>query len=119
MKFPFAHYTPGGRFSLRHANGRAHPADVFEDIVQKTFFGSLWNELKPVTRKHESGRLDDAGDGDSQSIPMTGRDLCRCAVRSLVRYLQVVAGTTLEPGIVAVIQTFGDRINFHPICISW
>jgi len=41
-------------------------------------------------------------------------DLCRCAVRSLVRYFQVVAGTTLEPGVVAVIQTFGDRINFHP-----
>jgi len=25
-----------------------------------------------------------------------------------------MAGTALEPGIVAVIQTFGDRINFHP-----
>ena len=23
-------------------------------------------------------------------------------------------GKTLEPGVVAVIQTFGDRINFHP-----
>jgi hypothetical protein len=25
-----------------------------------------------------------------------------------------VAGTPLEPGVVAVIQTFGDRINLHP-----
>ena len=30
-------------------------------------------------------------------------DLCRCA-----------AGANLEPGIVAVLQTFGDRLNFHP-----
>jgi hypothetical protein len=28
--------------------------------------------------------------------------------------LEAAAGTALEPGIVAVIQTFGDRINFHP-----
>jgi len=27
---------------------------------------------------------------------------------------RTMAGTALEPGIVAVIQTFGDRINFHP-----
>jgi len=41
-------------------------------------------------------------------------DLCRCAVRALIFYFQAVAGKTLEPGVVAVIQTFGDRINFHP-----
>jgi ribosomal protein S27E len=41
-------------------------------------------------------------------------DLCRSAVRALLVYFQAKAGTTLEPGIVAVIQTFGDRINFHP-----
>ena len=41
-------------------------------------------------------------------------DLCRCAVRALLLYFQAMAGTILEPGIVAVIQTFGDRINFHP-----
>jgi hypothetical protein len=41
-------------------------------------------------------------------------DLCRCAVRSLLLYFQALAGTALEPGIVAVIQTFGDRINLHP-----
>jgi len=41
-------------------------------------------------------------------------DLCRCAVQALLFYFQAVAGTALEPGIVAVIQTFGDRINFHP-----
>ena len=41
-------------------------------------------------------------------------DLCRCAVRALLFYFQAGAGKTLEPGVVAVIQTFGDRINFHP-----
>jgi hypothetical protein len=41
-------------------------------------------------------------------------DLCRCAERALLFYLEATAGTALEPGIVAVIQTFGDRINFHP-----
>jgi hypothetical protein len=28
-------------------------------------------------------------------------------------YFQAAPGTALEPGIVAVIQTFGERINFH------
>jgi ribosomal protein S27E len=41
-------------------------------------------------------------------------ELCRCAVRALLFYFQAAAGTALEPGVVAVIQTFGDRINFHP-----
>ena len=41
-------------------------------------------------------------------------ELCRCAERALLFYLEAAAGTALEPGIVAVIQTFGDRINFHP-----
>jgi hypothetical protein len=38
-------------------------------------------------------------------------DLCRCAERALLLYFQAVAGTALEPGIIAAIQTFGDRIN--------
>ena len=41
-------------------------------------------------------------------------ELCRCAVRALLFYFQAAAGKTIEPGVVAVIQTFGDRINFHP-----
>jgi hypothetical protein len=41
-------------------------------------------------------------------------DLCRCAERALLRYFQAMAGTALESGVIAVIQTFGDRINFHP-----
>jgi len=40
-------------------------------------------------------------------------DLCCGAVRSILLYFQAVAGTALEPGIVAVLQTFGDRINLH------
>jgi ribosomal protein S27E len=40
-------------------------------------------------------------------------DLCRCAERALLLYLEAAAGTALEPGIVAI-QTFGDRINLHP-----
>jgi hypothetical protein len=41
-------------------------------------------------------------------------DLCLCAVRALVKFLHTVSGWELMPGVVAVIQTFGDRINFHP-----
>jgi hypothetical protein len=41
-------------------------------------------------------------------------DLCRCAVRALLVYFQSATGKILEPGVVAVIQTFGGRINFHP-----
>jgi len=41
-------------------------------------------------------------------------DLCLCAVRSLVKFLNAGTGLELMPGVVAVIQTFGDRINFHP-----
>ncbi len=41
-------------------------------------------------------------------------ELCRLALRSLTRYLEVLTGSELMPGVIAVIQTFGDRINFHP-----
>jgi hypothetical protein len=41
-------------------------------------------------------------------------ELCRCALRSLSRYFEIVARSELMPGVIAAIQTFGDRINFHP-----
>jgi hypothetical protein len=41
-------------------------------------------------------------------------DLCLCAVRSLVKFLHTATGIEIMPGVVAVIQTFGGRINFHP-----
>jgi len=41
-------------------------------------------------------------------------DLCRLALRALTRYFEIVTGSTLTPGVIAAIQTFGDRINFHP-----
>ena len=37
-------------------------------------------------------------------------DLCRCALRSLSRYFEVVTGSALTPGVIAAIQTFGERI---------
>ena len=40
-------------------------------------------------------------------------DLCRCALRALTRDFEVVTGSALMPGIIAAIQTFGDRINLH------
>jgi len=40
-------------------------------------------------------------------------DLCRCALRALTRYFEVVTGSALTPGVIAGIQTFGDRINLH------
>ena len=41
-------------------------------------------------------------------------ELCRCALRSLTRYFEVLAGSELMPGVIAAIQTFGNRINLHP-----
>jgi len=40
--------------------------------------------------------------------------LSLAAVHALLEYFTTVSGHELMPGIVAVIQTFGDRINFHP-----
>jgi ribosomal protein S27E len=40
--------------------------------------------------------------------------LSLAAVQALMKYLKTVSGYALMPGMVAVIQTFGDRINFHP-----
>jgi ribosomal protein S27E len=41
-------------------------------------------------------------------------ELCRLALRSLTHYFEVVTGSKLTPGVIAAIQTFGNRINFHP-----
>jgi len=41
-------------------------------------------------------------------------ELCRCPLRSLTRYFEVLAESELMPGVIAAIQTFGDRINLHP-----
>jgi len=41
-------------------------------------------------------------------------DLCRCALHSLTRYFEVLAGSELMPGLIAAIQTFGNRMNPHP-----
>ena len=40
--------------------------------------------------------------------------LCRLALRSLTRYFGFVAGRDVMPGVIAAIQTFGERINLHP-----
>ena len=40
--------------------------------------------------------------------------LCMASVQALLKYFKTVSGQQLMPGIVVVIQTFGDRINFHP-----
>lgn len=41
-------------------------------------------------------------------------ELCRCAVKTLTVYFEVLTGEDLVPGVLAAIQIFGDRINFHP-----
>jgi len=43
-------------------------------------------------------------------------DLCQTAVQALLKYLQAITGTELVPEIIASIQTFGQRINLHPLC---
>jgi len=41
-------------------------------------------------------------------------DLCLCAVRATRKYMEIRTDRDLMPGVVAVIQTFGNRLNFHP-----
>jgi len=41
-------------------------------------------------------------------------ELCRAAVQALLKYFQAATGAELIPGVVAVIQSFGQKINFHP-----
>ena len=40
--------------------------------------------------------------------------LCLCGKEALVKYFKAVAGRELTSGIIAVIQSFGSRINLHP-----
>ena len=40
-------------------------------------------------------------------------NLCQAAVKALLKYLQALTGTELRPGVVASIQTFGQKINLH------
>jgi hypothetical protein len=37
----------------------------------------------------------------------------------MARYFEIVTKSELMPGVIAAIQTFGARINFHPTSISW
>ena len=41
-------------------------------------------------------------------------DLCLSAVTAIGEYLKAYADIPLMPGTIAVIQTFGNRLNFHP-----
>ena len=40
--------------------------------------------------------------------------LCLCGKEALLKYFKAVTGRELTPGIIAVIQSFGSRINLHP-----
>ncbi len=40
--------------------------------------------------------------------------LCLCGKETLVKYFKAVTGRELTPGIIAVIQSFGSKINLHP-----
>ena len=39
---------------------------------------------------------------------------CRAAVQALLKYFQATTGTELSSGVVAAVQTFGQKINLHP-----
>ena len=41
-------------------------------------------------------------------------ELCRSAVKTLTIYFEALTGEELGPGVIVAVQTFGDRINFHP-----
>ena len=40
--------------------------------------------------------------------------LCVCGKEALIKYLKAATEKDITPGIIAVIQSFGSRINFHP-----
>jgi len=40
--------------------------------------------------------------------------LCRCGKEALEKYFKATSRKELTPGIIAVIQSFGKKINFHP-----
>ncbi len=40
-------------------------------------------------------------------------ELSRAAVRALLKYFEAATGSELRPGVVAVIQSFGQKINLH------
>ena len=40
--------------------------------------------------------------------------LCLCGKQALRKYLQAALGKEITPGIIAVIQSFGSKINLHP-----
>jgi len=40
--------------------------------------------------------------------------LCRCGKEALEKYFKATTCKEITPGIIAVIQSFGSRINFHP-----
>jgi len=61
------------------------------------------------------GRERSARDAENDRLPPWREDSLRlCALRSLLRYFEAVTGSELMPGVIAAIQTFGDRINAHP-----
>ena len=41
-------------------------------------------------------------------------ELCRSAARSIAVHFEALTGEELVPGIIVAVQTFGDRLNFHP-----
>jgi len=41
-------------------------------------------------------------------------NMCVCGKEALIKYLEAVTEKDITPGIIAVIQSFGNRINFHP-----
>jgi len=41
-------------------------------------------------------------------------ELCLCGKEALIKYLKATTERDVTPGIIAVIQSFGSRINFHP-----
>lgn len=40
--------------------------------------------------------------------------LCLCGKQTLRKYLKATIGKEITPGIIAVIQSFGSKINLHP-----
>lgn len=72
-------------------------------------------EAAPGCAAPPGGADDPEGVEDLLQVPAeAGGDLCRAPVMSLMVYFEALAGEHLVPGIIVTIQTFGDRLSFHP-----
>ncbi len=52
--------------------------------------------------------------GEERLLRSLLSELCLCGKEALVKFFKATTRKDITPGIIAVIQSFGNRLNFHP-----